>query len=234
MTDRPHVICHMMASIDGGLHPSHYTGSPDGTVEEWSATYEEVHASFEADAWLVGRVTMAEMAKGEPHPPSEPQDVQRPVHDARPGAARRAVAVDGSGRLHFRKPEVNDDPVVVLLGRDVPDSHLAELAADGISYVVAPTAEIDLAQALATLRREFGIERLLLEGGGNINGAFFAEGLVDELSVIVAPALVGRLNEQGIVAHGEEGLTGKVRLSLLGCEALAHGLLHLRYAVAPA
>ena len=25
-----HVICHMIASLDGGLHPSRFTRSPDG------------------------------------------------------------------------------------------------------------------------------------------------------------------------------------------------------------
>ena len=231
MSDRPTVICHMMSSIDGGLHPSRYTKSPVGSKTEWDAAYEAVHASLGGDAWLVGRVTMAEMAKGEPHPPAEAGQVERPVHVAHRGDGTFAIAVDRAGKLHFRKPDINGDPVIVLLGSGVSNVHLAELAADGISYVVADTSDLDLAAALATLRREFGIERLLLEGGGGINGSFFAAGLVDELSVIVTPALVGREGEQRIVANGEEGLAGKVQLSLIDCEKLEHELLHLRYKV---
>ncbi|KQT44476.1 riboflavin deaminase [Aureimonas sp. Leaf454] len=231
MNDRPKVICHMMSSIDGGLHPSRYTQSPNGTVQDWHEAYEAVHEALAGDAWLVGRVTMAEMAKGEPHRPSGPVSVERPLHVARPGTGKYAIAIDRSGKLHFRKPDINGDAVIVVLGSDVPDEHIAELAADGISYIVADGPEIDLAQALRTLRVAFGIESLLLEGGAGINGSFFAAGLVDELSVIVAPAIVGRVNEQGIVAHGDEGLAGKVQLSLIGAEPLEHDLLHLRYAV---
>lgn len=231
MSERPRVICHMMTSLDGGLHPSRYTESPVGSKKEWDAAYEAVHETLGGDAWLVGRVTMAEMAKGEAHPSSDHASVERPIHIANRDAERYAVAVDPSATLHFRKPDINGDAVIVLLGGETPDAHLAELALDGISYVVADDPKIDLVESLKTLRAEFGIERLLLEGGGAINGSFFSAGLVDELSLIVAPALVGRATEQRFVAFGDEGLKGKIQLSLVGFEPLDHELLHLRYTV---
>ncbi|TRC75409.1 riboflavin deaminase, partial [Mesorhizobium sp. WSM4310] len=42
-----------------------------------------------------------------------------------------------------------------------------------------------------------------------------------------------RARNQGFVEFGESGLAGKMRLSLRSCETLAHGLIHLRYAVSP-
>ncbi|WP_206522269.1 RibD family protein, partial [Mesorhizobium sp. M7A.F.Ca.CA.002.15.2.1] len=182
--------------------------------------------------WIVGRVTMAEMSKAGAHPPANAGKVDRPYHFAQIGAGY-AVALDASGKLHFSKPDIGGDHVVVLLGRDVADSHLAELAADGVSYIVAETGDIDLAAMLEVLGRELGISRLLLEGGASINGSFLAAGLVDELSLLVAPAIDGRAANQGFVEFGESGLAGKTQLSLKSCEALAHGLVHLRYAVSP-
>ena len=44
-----------------------------------------------------------------------------------------------------------------------------------------------LPQALEKLQNHFGITRMLLEGGSEINGAFLRAGLIDELSLIVAP-----------------------------------------------
>jgi len=38
---------------------------------------------------------------------------------------------------------------------------------------------------------ELGIERLLVEGGGNVNGSLMAAGVVDELSILLAPAVDG-------------------------------------------
>ncbi|QKC95809.1 RibD family protein [Mesorhizobium sp. NZP2298] len=231
---KPHIICHMLASLDGGLHPSRYTASPDGTRAEWSGLYEQIHGDLEGDAWIVGRVTMAEMSKAGAHPPAHAGKVERPHHFARRDAGTYAVALDASGKLHFAKPDVGGDHVVVLLGHGVSDSHLAELAGDGVSYIVSETADIDLAAMLDVLGRELGIRRLLLEGGAGINGSFFAAGLVDELSLLIAPALDARAANQGFVEFGESGLAGKTQLSLTSCEALAHGLVHLRYAVSPA
>src|ERR1700733_13948228 len=81
-TMKPNVICHMIASLDGSLHPSRCTASPDGSRAEWSEIYEEVHRTFKGDAWLVGRVTMAEMTKASPHAPMQHSAVERPYHFA--------------------------------------------------------------------------------------------------------------------------------------------------------
>ena len=230
MALRPHVVCHMQSSIDGRLHPSRYTESPDGAVKDWSATYERLHGETRGDAWIVGRVTMAEMSKGDPHPPADIGDVPRPHHFAARDAASYAIALDTTGKLHFMRADLDGDHIVVLLGGDVDDAHLAELVGDGVSYIVSDAADIDLGTALETLRAELGVETLLLEGGGGINGSFLAAGLVDELSVLVAPALDGRTDADGIVSAGD-GLKGKVRLSFKSCAALDNGLVHLRYTV---
>ena len=57
----------------------------------------------------------------------------------------------------------------------------------GIAYLFAGETEIDIPLALLKLRRFFGIQTLLLEGGSILNGAFQRCGVVDELSLVVAP-----------------------------------------------
>lgn len=234
MPDRPRILCLMSSSVDGGLHASRYTQSPDGAPEAWSAVYEALHGELGGTAWLVGRTTMAEMSKGEPHPPTEAGKVDRCRHFARRDAAHYAIAVDTKGQLHFRSSNIGGDHVVVLLGAGVADEHLAELAGDGVSYLVSEGDRVDLKAALAILRAELGIETLLLEGGAAINGSFLAEGLVDEFHVVVMPALDARRDMEAIVSHGAEGLKGRVQLSLVSCRRLDHGAVHLRYDVRPA
>jgi riboflavin biosynthesis pyrimidine reductase len=230
---RPHVVCLMESSIDGRLHPSRWTRSPDGTPKQWSAIYAATHDTLQADAWIVGRVTMAEMAKGVPHAPAGAPAQPRPHHFAAGHKKPYAVALDAHGKLHFARSDVGGDHVIVLLGSHVPDSHLAELKGDGISYIVADGAEIDLARALETLHREFSIERLALEGGGVINGSFLAARLVDELIVIIGPGVDGRSDSHAIVEAGETGLHGRVKLSLKSCEPMQHGAVRLTYTVTP-
>jgi len=227
--ERPRIICLMTSSIDGRLHPKCWTASPNGTSKNWSGAYEAIHESAKADGWIVGRTTMAEMTKGAPHPPADAGAPPRPYYFAQ-HKGPFAIGLDRSGKLHFTKPEIGGDHVVVLLGCDVPDSHLAELASDGVSYIVADDEEMALAPLLATLKRELGIATLMLEGGGRVNGSFLAAGLVDELHVVLAPALDGSPSP-AIVEAGDEGLKGKVTLSLLECELLAAGVVRLRYAV---
>jgi riboflavin biosynthesis pyrimidine reductase len=229
---KPHVSILMLTSIDGRLHPSRFTASPDGTRRDWSAQYEKVHASLEANAWLVGRVTMAEMSKTGPHAPSGPWTVQRPIHVARTDASAFAVALDPSGKLHFQSGTLSGDHVIVLLGRDVPDSHLAELAADGVSYIVSAGAESDIPRLLDVLAREFGITHLVIEGGAKANGAFLASHVVDELRVLVAPALDGAEGVQGIVDY-RDGLAGVVEMQLKSADVLDHGVVQLTYTVLP-
>lgn len=229
---KPHVSILMVTSIDGRLHPSRFTASPDGTRGDWSGQYEKVHASLQANAWLVGRVTMAEMSKTGPHPPSGPWSVERPIHVAKTDAATFAVALDPSGKLHFQGAKLSGDHIIALVGRDTPDSHLAELAADGISYVVSAGAEFDIPGLLDVLGGSFGITHLVVEGGAKTNGAFLAARVVDELRVLVAPALDGAEQVQGIVDY-RGGLAGFVRLQFKSADVLDHGVVQLAYAVLP-
>src|ERR1700704_4825974 len=55
---RPRVICHMLASVDGRI----VTGGWPLTAEA-RKQYELVHAGYEADGWICGRVTMEPFAK---------------------------------------------------------------------------------------------------------------------------------------------------------------------------
>jgi riboflavin biosynthesis pyrimidine reductase len=229
---KPHVTMLMVGSVDGGLHPSRFTASPDGTRREWSAEYEKVHASLQADAWLVGRVTMAEMSKVAAHAPQGPWSVKRPLHLARNRTACFAVALDPAGKLHFKDGAVGGDHVIALLARDVPDSHLAELAADGVSYVVSEGADFDIPKLLDVLAEEFGIKHLVIEGGARTNGTLLAAQVVDELMVLVAPALDAGERAERIVAY-PDGLAGHVRLGLESAKALDHGVVLLTYKVWP-
>jgi riboflavin biosynthesis pyrimidine reductase len=158
--------------------------------------------------------------------PSRPfvRTISRPVRGPMP-------SLDAGGKLHFNRADMNGDHLVILLGRDVPDSHLAELANDGISYIVADGSQIDLPAMLDVLGGELGIRRLLLEGGGGINGSFMAAGFVDEISLLIAPAGDGRAAGRAVFESGEVGLAEKVQLSLTACERLKAGAVHLRYAV---
>lgn len=65
--------------------------------------------------------------------------------------------------------------------------YLHYLQAMEIPYFFAGETEINIEEALLKLKAYFGVNKLLLEGGSILNGAFQRAGLIDELSMVMAP-----------------------------------------------
>jgi riboflavin biosynthesis pyrimidine reductase len=232
---RPYIICHMGTSIDGGLHPSRFTRPAAGvSVDALRRHYEAIHDRFEAEGWIVGRKTMAEMAKGRERPVAAASPLARAPHLGQRNGRDLAVAIDPFGRVHYGKDNMAGDHVVAVLGEQVSDAYLAELREDGASYIFAGPKGEDLPGAMAQLAQVFGVKRLLLEGGGRINGAFLKHRLIDEFSTLIHPAVEGVAGAQSIVDYdgpsGERPGAGQ-SLRLIGCETLEGGMVWLRHRV---
>jgi riboflavin biosynthesis pyrimidine reductase len=52
-------------------------------------------------------------------------------------------------------------------------------------------SEIDFKQALRWLHKQWNVRSLLCEGGGEVNGALFKAGFVDELYLTICPVIFG-------------------------------------------
>jgi riboflavin biosynthesis pyrimidine reductase len=79
----------------------------------------------------------------------------------------------------------------MILGHQAPESPLRELATRFVSYILAREAQIEPAWILKQLADQFPATRVLVEGGGIVSGAFLEAGLVDEISLLMVPALDG-------------------------------------------
>jgi riboflavin biosynthesis pyrimidine reductase len=232
---RPHIICHMGTSIDGRLHPSRFTAPASGvSADALRGHYERVHDRFDADGWIVGRVTMSEMAKGTERPIKDAPALPRTAHVAARNGRKLAIAIDPAGRVHYGKDNVGGDHAVAVLGEQVSDAYLAELRHDGVSYLFAGAKGDDLSHAMEQIATLFGARTLLLEGGGKINGAFLKHKLIDEFSTLIRPAVDGVVGSQCIVDYdgpeGDRPGAGQ-SLRLTHCETLEGGMIWLRHAV---
>jgi riboflavin biosynthesis pyrimidine reductase len=140
------------------------------------------------------------------------------------------VVLDAHGKIVWGRNEVGGDPLVVVLTQTVSDNHLAGLRQDGVSYIFAGEQEIDLMAMLETLNRELGIRRLLLEGGGAVNGALLRAGLVDELSLVISPSVDGVPDGPTVFdIHNGLGALDKMGMVLQSCQVLEAGVVWLRY-----
>ena len=232
---RPYIICHMGTSIDGRLHPSRFTSPAQGISRDvLRGHYERVHDRFGADGWIVGRMTMGEMAKGAERPVRDAPKVAREAHIAARDGRKLAIGIDPSGRVHYGKDNIGGDHAVAVLGEQVSDAYLAELREDGVSYVFAGPRGDDLRRAMEEIASLLGVKTLLLEGGGRINGAFLKHKLIDEFSTLIHPAVDGVAGTQSIVDYDgpEDDRPGAGQsLRLTHCETLEGGMVWLRHAV---
>lgn len=199
--------------------------------------YEEVASRLEGDGWIVGRKTMAEVLGGSGEgrlSDDESSAPRQPSIGERRGRSL-AIAVDPSGKLSFDSEDIDGDHAVVILGNRVTSEHLNNLRELGVSYVFADGAG-GLSAALGSIAENFDVCTLLLEGGGIINGTFLKAGLIDEISVIMVPAIDGLAASPSIFDYpGEDGdkpADGRA-LRHMSTETLEGGAVWLRYAVEP-
>src|SRR3954454_20733418 len=115
---KPHVICLMAASVDGRTLPSRWR--PKGAAGD---AFERVHEELAGDAWLVGRVTGQEFAKGKPYPASTTAVLARESWLARRDADAYAVVLDAHGKIAWGRSDIGGDPIVVVLSEAVSDAH---------------------------------------------------------------------------------------------------------------
>lgn len=223
---RPYVICHMVPSVDGRIVTDAWSLSR-GLLSE----YERTAASFDADAWIIGRISMEPYAGKAALPPSSGR-VRIPRTDfvARADAPSYAIAIDPGGKLRWESGSIDEEHAVTVLTEEVPDRHLSFLRSRGVSYLFGGKERIDLPTVLRKLRARFGIRKLLLEGGGKINGSFLAAGVIDELSVLIAPVADGGVGTPTLF-EAREGPGLARALELVSVERRRGGLLWVRYRV---
>lgn len=193
--NRPYIVCHMLTALDGKI-TGPFMAAPQMT--SLFNEYERIHNFYKSSAWLCGRVTLEEnFTLG--HKPEIIENLpQYPKEDfvAQTNEKYYVVSADPSGKLGWKSNylEYEDRPrahIIEILTNKAPDSYISYLRHYNISYIFAGTENLDCTIAAQKLKQLFNIDILMLEGGGFINWSFLQEGLVDELSLLIAPIADG-------------------------------------------
>ena len=233
MPQRPRVIVHMTTSVDGRVKIRRWSQVDTGGVVE--KAYEAVHDRLAGDAWMCGRVTMAGYAKGEAPAAYNGSAIPREDFVAIRDAKGYAIGLDAHARMHWgTRNDITGDHVVMILTEAAPDAHLDALRRAGVSYIFGGKDRLDLALVCEKLAATFGIRRLLVEGGGRINGSFLYAGLVDELSLLLAPAVDGLMGAPALFDHdgaADDATAKSLKLTLKSHEAMDGGVLWMMYDV---
>lgn len=203
---RPHVVVHAAVSLDGAT-----TGfeADVGTFYELAATWREDVTLTGADTVLAQEPALA----GAPAPGPLPEG---PL----------LVVVDSRGRVgaweSLRDAGHWSGVLAVSTERTPP-------RAAGVPEIVMGRDRVQLGRLLTTLARETDAAVVRVDSGGALTGALLAEGLVDEVSLLVHPVLAGSTARTRWYGAAPARSTD---LRLDDCSPLASGLVWLRYRIA--
>jgi 2,5-diamino-6-(ribosylamino)-4(3H)-pyrimidinone 5'-phosphate reductase len=220
----PRVILHSGASVDGRI---------DWLAMDMGLFYG-LAATFAAGAMLTGADTMLAAYAGQAEEAEPAPEAEASAGDGYESGLLLAV-VDSRGRIE-NWPRIQREPwwrkAIALCAGSTPRDYFDRLEALGVEHVIAGEERVDLRAALEALHERYGVETVQVDSGGTLAGAMLRAGLVDEVSLILAPMLTGGTSPRSIYrAPDLESAGGVIPLELLHVEAVEGEHVWLRYAV---
>lgn len=95
--------------------------------------------------------------------------------------------------------------------------------------------KIDFVDVFRRLKKDYGIKRVTIQTGGTLNATLLRAKLIDRVSIVVAPCLIGGKNTPSLVSgeslHTERELQNVKALEMISCKKLKNNYLHLVYKV---
>lgn len=221
---RPYTVCYMMTSVDGRIDCA-MTSELKG-VEE----YYRILGTLDVPSTLSGRRTAElEMALPGRFEAKDPEVYGMEGSSKKVSAPGYEIVVDSKGTLLWEKETSTDKPHLIITGTKVTKEYLDYLDGLNISWIVCGGDRVDLAKAVQTLAERFGVKRLGIVGGPEINTAFLEVGLLDEIVLLIGPGIDGRA-EMPSVFEGKKDLH-PLPLELIKAETCGDGTVLLRYRI---
>ncbi len=224
---RPHIHVNVAATLDGKIDTFERRGASISSPRDKDRV-DGLRA--ESDAVMVGGRTLHDE---DPRltVKSESLRAARKARGLPENPAKVAVATD----LHLR-PDcrfLTDGPARILLFTTARTSQasLEQLRSAGAQVFVHDADRVDLLQVLDALSQA-GIQRLMVEGGATLNAELLGLGVVDDLTIFVAPLIFG--GENAPTPMGGAGLkaASAVPMRLISVNHWDDGGVLLRYRTA--
>lgn len=228
-TTRPFVTAKFAASLDGRIAST----SGDSRWISGPQTLSWAHRNRPLfDAILVGVETIT---VDDPQLTARPDDWRGPV----PQPLR--VVLDSRGRTPLDRrvlDHTDSSPTLIATTAAASAEWREQMRSRGVDTVVLPTDDrqagrVSLPDLLEHLGRERGVVSLLVEGGGEVLGSFFDQRLVNKVTAVVAPMIIGGDAQTAVRGRGAERMRDVLRLTNLTTEQLGADLLITGYPADP-
>jgi 2,5-diamino-6-(ribosylamino)-4(3H)-pyrimidinone 5'-phosphate reductase len=180
----PKLVLHNSISLDGSL-----TG-----FEPNMELHYRIAGNYKAQANLVGSKTMKTGLElfNVPIPVEEKTDFEKPNRcSSLPFWIMPDSKGSLKGRLHAcRRFEYSKD-IIVLVSEETPQSYVEYLRKRNYDYHVVGKVHVDLKRALELLSEKYGVKTVLTDTGQTLGNLLLNQGLVNEISLLVHPTIVG-------------------------------------------
>lgn len=94
---------------------------------------------------------------------------------------------------------------------------------------------IDFEELFQTLRQTYAMNRITIQSGGTLNAIFLRKNLIDHISLVIAPALIGGVDTpsliDGLSLTTSKELTNIKALQLVCVKKLKNSYIHLKYKI---
>ncbi len=182
---RPFVTANFAITADGRIRTRKPTPSDFSSARD-KRRLLEIRA--QCDAVLVGARTLS----------ADSMSLGLPAADLRAAREKRGlpaqplrVVLSNGGKLPpTLRVFADGEPVVVFSTTRMP-ARTRDALAGKCDLFLHDAPSVNLPAALATLREDYAVKRLVCEGGGALFRAFLAAGLVDELHLTLCPRVFG-------------------------------------------
>lgn len=222
--ERPFVFVNVAATADGKIDTFERRGAAISSKQD-KARVDELRAG--ADAILVGgRTLLGELPKLTVR--SEALREARVLRGLEPNPMKVGVVTRADIPLESDFIQAGPARVVIFTTHQTSNSQLETLRNAGAEVFAADALRVDLSSMLATLK-ELGVQRLMVEGGGTIIFEMMRQGLVDELSMYIAPMIFGGASAPTLAAGPGLARNDAIPMRLKDVERHEDGGIILRY-----
>jgi 2,5-diamino-6-(ribosylamino)-4(3H)-pyrimidinone 5'-phosphate reductase len=92
-----------------------------------------------------------------------------------------------------------DAPTAIAVCEAAPKDRVEAIMRKGAHVIVAGKNHVDLPLLLSILKKQFGVQKLMIEGGPTLNWHMLHDKLVDEIRLIHLPFIVGGADTPSLV-----------------------------------
>jgi 2,5-diamino-6-(ribosylamino)-4(3H)-pyrimidinone 5'-phosphate reductase len=220
----PHVILHNIVSLDGRM---------DWFMPDVGLFYEIV-SFWKEDASLAGSATILKALE---HESTAEESIKSSGEKSFEADKLKPLLIvpDTKGKitkLHLMKKQPYWRDVIVLASSLTPRSYLEYLYENQIEYIISGDDHVDFNSAFEILNSQYKVKVIRVDSGGILNGVLLRAGLVDEVSILISPSLVGGFSPNSFYrAPDLKSSEGVISLNLVHFERLREDIIWLRYKV---